>query len=211
MNDTTHNSPPRRAILMASLLLTGAMMISGQAEADNWQRIDGTGLDHVYAKPNADLSGYNRIMVDPLSVWYVEHAKLDEDQVQANLAALQSEFRETIEAALERDGYEIVNAPGSGVLRLHVEVIDLKINEPPTAENPFRNRYLFNTEPGKVTLIAELRDSETDEVLIRAADLEKELATAAAQITSAWVGRSASSIRELVDDVERYAGKLAHC
>ena len=40
-----------------------------------------------------------------------------------------------IEAAFERDGYEIVDVPGSGVLRLHVELIDLKINEPPTAEN----------------------------------------------------------------------------
>ncbi len=112
MNETTHNSPPRRAILMASLLLTGAMMISGQAEADNWQRIDGTGLDHVYANTNADLSGYNRIMVDPLSVWYVEHAKLDEDQVQANLAGLRSDFNQTIKAAFERDGYEIVDTPG---------------------------------------------------------------------------------------------------
>ncbi len=186
MNERTHNSPPQRAILMASLALMGAMLIGGQAAADNWQRIDGTGLDHVYAKTNADLSGYNRIMIDPLSIWYVEHAKLDADQVQANVAALQSEFRETIEAALERGGYEIVNAPGSGVLRLHAELIDLKINEPPTAENPFRNGYLFNTEPGKITLVAELRDSETDEVLIRVADIEKELATAAAQITSAW-------------------------
>ena len=100
----------------------------------------------------------------------------------------------------------------TGIHVWHVKMTYLKLDDVMcAAENPFRNRYLFNTEPGKVTLIAELRDSETDEVLIRAADLEKELATAAAQITSAWVGRSASSIRELVADVERYAGKLAHC
>ncbi len=186
MNDTIRKSPPQRATLMALLVLAGAMLIGGQVEADNWQRIDGTGLDQVYARVNTDLSGYDRVMIDPLSIWYVGSDNLDEDQVQANLAGLRSEFNETIEVALERDGYEIADAPGSGVLRLHVELIDLKINEPPTAENPFRNRYRFNTARGKITLIAELRDSETDEVLVRVAHLEKELATAAAQITSAW-------------------------
>ena len=57
-------------------------------------------------------------MIDPLSIWYVQSDKRNEDRVQENLA--------------------------------------------------------------------ELRDSETDEVLIRVAHLEKELTTAAAQITSAW-------------------------
>ena len=56
------------------------------------------------------------------------------------------------------------------------------------AENPFRDRYRyrFDTARDKITLLAELRDSETDEVLIRVAHLETELATAAAPITSAW-------------------------
>ncbi len=186
MNDTMRKSSPQRTTLMALLVLAGAMLIGGQVEADVWQRIGGSGLDQVYAKVNSDLSGYDRVMIDPLSIWYVQSDKLDEDQVQANLADLRSEFIETIETALESDGYVIVDAPGSGVLRLHVELVDLKINEPPTAENPFRDRYRFDTAHGKITLIAELRDSETDEVLIRVAHLEKELATAAAQITSAW-------------------------
>ena len=186
MNDTMRKSPPQRATLMTLLVVAGAMLIGGQVEADVWQRIDGTGLDQVYARANTDLSGYDRVMIDPLSIWYVQSDKLDEDQLQANLVGLRSEFNETIKAALERDGYEIVDTPGSGALRLHVELIDLKINESPTAENPVRNRYRFKTARGKITLIAELRDSETDEVLIRIAHLEKELATAAAQITSAW-------------------------
>ncbi len=186
MNDTMSKSPPQRATLMALLVFAGAMSVGGQVEAEVWQRIDGTGLDQVYARTNTDLSGYDRVMIDPLSIWFVQTDTLDDDQGQANLAGLRSEFNETIEAALERDGYEIVDAPGSGVLRLHVELIDLKINEPRTAENPFSNRYRFHTASGKITLIAELRDSETDEVLIRIAHLEKELATAAAQITSAW-------------------------
>jgi len=186
MNDTILKSPPLRATLMALLVLAGAMLIGSQVEADVWQRVDGTGLDQAYARVNTDLSGYDRVMIDPLSIWYVQSDKLDEDQVQANLAGLRAEFNETIKAALERNGYEIVDAPGSGALRLHVELIDLKINEPPRVENPFRNRYQFKTAHGQITLIAELRDSETDEVLIRIAHLEKELATAAAQITSAW-------------------------
>ena len=186
MNDTMRQSPPQRATLMTLLVVAGAMLISGQVEADVWQRIDGTGLDQVYARANTDLSGYDRVMIDPLSIWYVQSDKLDEDQLQANLVGLRSEFNETIKAAVERDGYEIVDTPGSGALRLHVELIDLKINEPLTAEDPVRNRYRFKTARGKITLIAELRDSETDAVLIRIAHLEKELATAAAQITSAW-------------------------
>ncbi len=186
MNDTMRKSSPQRTTLMALLVLAGAMLIGGQVEADVWQRIGGSGLDQVYAKVNSDLSGYDRVMIDPLSIWYVQSDKLDEDQVQANLADLRCEFIETIETALESDGYVIVDAPGNGVLRLHVELVELKINEPPTAENPFRDRYRFDTAHGKITLIAELRDSETDEVLIRVAHLEKELATAAAQITSAW-------------------------
>jgi len=186
MNDTIRKSPPQRATLMALLVLAGAMLIGSQVEADVWRRIDGTGLGQAYARANTDLSGYDRVMIDPLSIWYVQNDKLDEDQVQANLAGLRSDFNQTIKAALERDGYEIVDAPGSAALRLHVEIVDLKINEPPGAGNPLRDRYRFSTARGQITLIAEFRDSESDEVLIRIAHLEKELATAAAQITSAW-------------------------
>ncbi|MCZ6585170.1 MAG: hypothetical protein O6930_04050 [Gammaproteobacteria bacterium] len=78
---------------MALLVLAGATLIGGQAEADIWQRIDGTGLDQVYARANTDLSGYDKVMIAPLSIWYVQSDKLDEDQLHISRKSWQPRLR----------------------------------------------------------------------------------------------------------------------
>ena len=72
-------------------------------------------------------------------------------------------------AKLER--YELVSTPGPDVLLLVGAVIDVVSNIPPDIDSArFGRGGVYLTSVGDATLVIELRDSESGEILARAAD-----------------------------------------
>jgi Protein of unknown function (DUF3313) len=65
-------------------------------------------------------------------------------------------------------GYQIVNAPGPDVLHLSAAIIDLNITSPDQMTGG--RSYVITASKGSMTLVAELRDSESGELLARAID-----------------------------------------
>jgi len=137
-----------------------------------WQQINHPSLDFLYLRPAADFTAYRSVIIDPLSIWYSDDSALTAQEVESNLDELQLRFHAAFEQALENFGYEIVDAPDRNALRLHVEIIDLRVNRATANANPWRDRFLFRVLPGYITLVAELADSTTGEVLLRMADLD---------------------------------------
>jgi hypothetical protein len=86
--------------------------------------------------------------------------------IRQNVADLfQQVFREELAAG----GYAVVEEPGPETLRVSAAIVDLFISAPAAAEGAGRSRtYTANT--GRMTLVAELRDSVTGEILARAVD-----------------------------------------
>ena len=165
-------------ILLAACFLgfaTSAEMVSSESQepqSTRWQQINHPSLDFLFVRPAADLTGYRRVIIDPVSIWYSNESALTAQEVESNLDELRLRFHGAFEQALEISGYEIVDAPDHDVLRLHVEIIDLRINGTTAKVNPWRDRFLFRALPGHITLVAELADSTTGEVLLRMADLD---------------------------------------
>jgi hypothetical protein len=109
--------------------------------------------------------------------------------------------------------YEIVDKPGPDVLTLVGAVIDVVSNVPPDIDSAsFAGRGgVFMTSVGDATLIIELRDSESNEVLGRAADrraaespfaFEVNNVTAWTQVhilAQAW----ASTLRKRLEEIEK--------
>ena len=169
---------PRFLILLAACFMgfaTSAEVVSSESQepqSTRWQQINHASLDFLFVRPAVDLMAYRSVIIDPLSIWYSNDSVLTAQEVESNLEGLRLRFYGAFEQSLENSGYEIVDVPDRDALRLHVEIIDLRVNGTTANANPWRDRFLFRVLPGHITLVAELADSTTGEVLLRMADLD---------------------------------------
>jgi hypothetical protein len=152
-----------------------------QAEVtvDGLHRVDNARMGLVYMKPQLDLTRYTKVMLDPVSVAYKkdpgDRRSTQMAGQEANFALrpsqmeeLKSWFQEAVVEALEEDdGYEIVETPAPDVLLVTARLVDLIVRVP--TETAGRSRSAASSY-GEVTLIVEVFDSETGEILARAAD-----------------------------------------
>jgi hypothetical protein len=132
-------------------------------------------LDEVFVKKDVDFTRYRSVIVNDIDVWYPTQASPSPEnkaKSDANLARARTLFRQTIRDALS-DRYAVTDKAGKDVLRLTAEFVDLR-SLPEGADIPSEmDRYEFETKPGHITMVAQLRDSKSDEILARVADLGK--------------------------------------
>ena len=134
-------------------------------------------VDLLYVRPGATLTGYTKIMMDPVQVAFSKSwdpkdyggtfglKTSDVERIRNGIAEL---ARETFVKVLGEGGYPEVKAADAGVLRLSVYILDLYVNAPDTMQ-PGRNRT-FSAEAGHMTLGIELRDAVTGTLMARALD-----------------------------------------
>lgn len=148
-------------------------------EWDGLQRVQVKGLDLVYRKPGVSLAGYGKIMVDPLQVsfskdrdanggWRADAFPLgerDRERIRTALAGIVQD--ELVRQVQDRGGYQIVTSLGPDVLRVSAAIIDINVTAPDMT--PGRS-VVITASKGSMTLVAELRDSESGTLLARAVD-----------------------------------------
>jgi hypothetical protein len=136
----------------------------------------------AYVNPDAEFSGYNKIMILDCYVafkkdWQKDHTQTgsrlhvstrDMEEIKAAVAEL---FREVFTEKLGADGdYEIVDAASEDVLLVRPAIIDLDISAPDSMSTGRTRTY--TAESGAATIVIELYDSVTGAILARAADRE---------------------------------------
>jgi hypothetical protein len=148
---------------------------------DGLYLVDKSVADRVWVKPDLDLTGYTKIMLAPAGIAYrklepVSRFQADSETefpVQEENKArfeqiLKEEFTEELEK-LER--YEIVTEAGPDVLLLVGGLIDVVSFVPPDLDSAKYGRGgVFLRSVGSAVLVVEIRDSQSGEVLARAAD-----------------------------------------
>ena len=149
-------------------------------DADGLARVNVSGLDEVYARPKADLSLYNKVMLDPIEVSFRKgwdprpggvavNAK-EKQEIRDGLARV---LRNAFSRELTHSGqYQIVTAPGEGVLRIKAEIRDLYINAPDLPRAGIVRHYTLSV--GEMTLVAELRDAPTGDLIARVFDRKRD-------------------------------------
>ena len=152
------------------------------APAEEWDglvRQSGTRLGAVFVRPDAEIVGYRSVMIDPVEVSFARNweqnrggrsqlNRLDAGDMAAIQTGLADLFRETFRAELARGGYQLVDEAGPDTLRVTAAIVDLYITAPDTMSAGRSRTYTANS--GRMTLVAELRDSMTGEILARAVD-----------------------------------------
>ena len=168
---------------MSTANAQGATPASKREAAAQWSR-DGlqparvSGLDLVYIRPGADLSGYRKVMVHPVPVTFrpawqqrvsrpgsTRILERDLDRIRGELGSV---VGEQVARELARSGYMIVDQAGADVLEVDVRVSDLYLNAPDFPEAGIRHSYTSSF--GELTIIGELRDGATGQTLMQVLD-----------------------------------------
>lgn len=150
-----------------------------EVTVDGLVRVDNAVVPVAYRKPDMDLTPYTRFMLDPVEIAYQKdpgnRRRSGMGGGERNFALsprqmenLRNMFQEAvIEALTEDDGYELTTEPGPDVLRVTAALIDLVVAVPTEMVG---RQEVYAQSYGLVSLILELRDSESGEILVRAAD-----------------------------------------
>jgi hypothetical protein len=145
---------------------------------DGLVRVRWSRYKYVWLKPNADFGHYSQVMMDPVSVGYKRPPRETEGRRSLNqggfalsdrqMADLKRYFSEAFEKELGKlENFTLADAVGPRTLRVEAAIIDLVVNVP---TRPSGGERVFTTSAAQMTLVMELRDSITGEILARTAD-----------------------------------------
>ncbi len=170
------------ALLSPAIVDAASTTSAEQAEAsdEGLVPVDVKGLDHVYARPDADLSAYSRVMLDPVEVSFSKSWKPDPaggpitaSERQTIRAGLAKIVRDELRKQLAASGrYKLVDAPETDVLRVRAEIRDLYMNAPAIPRAGRTRTYALSQ--GEMRLVAELRDAPTGSLIARVVDLKRD-------------------------------------
>jgi hypothetical protein len=176
----------RDILAVFSIAVLGAAVFASPAQAASPPMVDGLvavpsyNFDHVYLRPDADLGGYRKIIIDQprvafqpgwrksinstrnVSRWLVPD---DERKIIDDLTA---DLGLVVHDVFQTRGYEVAAAAGPGVLRLTPSVIDLYLNAPDVSSS--MTTRLYNVDTADATLVLEARDAVTGSLLARIVD-----------------------------------------
>jgi hypothetical protein len=158
--------------LLALLLACAAQPVvpvgaDAEITPDGLYRVKSSRLELAWVKPDVDLSRYDAFLLDPVQVAYQQRKgdyALAPEQLEKLRQASSEIFREAVTSA---GGFALIDAARPGALRVSAAILDLEINVPET--KPGRGDT-YGYEPAKMTLLVELRDATSGELLARAAD-----------------------------------------
>jgi len=217
----------RLRTLLPMLLVLCAAALAGcastrPAPADEWDglvRQPGTRLGAIFVKPDAEIVAYRSVLLDPVQVSFARNwdpsrggrsqsSRLNASDIEAIKTGLADLFRETFRAELARGGYQLVDEIGPDTLRVTAAIVDLYVTAPDTMSAGRSRTYTANS--GRMTLVAELRDSVTGEILARAIDARTGRSTGTLDFTNRVtntadarraIGIWATALRQALDEM----------
>ena len=140
---------------------------------DGLERVESRRLDVVLMRPGVDYSVYSGIILEEPELAFrtpnraERQFPLAPDQRDRFQDMLSASFLKELSA---NDSPQLVDEAGPGVLRLKVRVQDITATIPPRAAGTSGRASIALQAVGEATLVLELEDSETHEILARAYD-----------------------------------------
>lgn len=137
-------------------------------------------LDSARLLPGADFRVFTRVIVEPPEVamrrnWQRDvnagraaSRRVTDADEQRILDAAQSNFTDIVAEAMTRAGLEVVTRPGPDVMKLRTAIVNIVVNAPDVMIAGRARTFTANA--GEATLVIEVRDSETNELLAQVLD-----------------------------------------
>lgn len=170
---------------LAMLMMLGCETTKGLepldelANEEGLVRVESKVVDVLYKRPEASLAGYSKLMLVPIEVQFAKNwapessnstlynmRSIDREKIKTDLATA---FAEVFMRDMEKGGYPIVTEPGPDVLEMQAAIANLFITAPDPSQLTGRTE-IYTTDAGEMTLIMQLHDSITGQILARAID-----------------------------------------
>lgn len=221
--------PKSATLIVAGLILAlcaALPAIAKEKPPATWDGLELTkrkGLDLVYLRPGVEFKAYKNVSLDdPVEVAFDKNwdpnrdtrsvsRRLSTDDIQKIRTDMAAEFRKVFIEQLAKGGYTVVDKAGEETLRVSAGLADVYITAPNRNE-PGRVTY-YTMESGRMTLVMELRDGVTGQLLARVIDQKVGSDTGFMQLTNS-VTNSADfrrAVREwadrLVQGLDKVNGK----
>ncbi len=183
----THSATATVALL-ACLCLAAPAQPASKAEdltalmsQGGLQKIKVKGIELAYALPGASLASYQKVKLSPVQVTFakdwnpttpgspfpISHAQ--RETIRANVAKI---VYQAFEKELQRgNGYPVVTTAGPHVLGIKVYVINVYVTVPAVL-TPGRSATFAVASAGQGTLVLQLYDSQSGQILARAMDAQ---------------------------------------
>jgi len=181
-------SPLAAALISSFVLLTGCASPGPTVDTeatDKMMSYDGlypvknSRADAAWARPDADISQYSKIMLEGVGVEYrpggesgrlyhsrggADHYEISEAQKTRFEKMMAEKFREEL---AKSEHFTIVDEAGPDVLLIRGGLIDVVSFVPPTSAGRYE---IFLDRIGEATLVLEIRDSVSEAIIARAVD-----------------------------------------
>ena len=217
------------ALLASAAALSVAFAASAKEELeakmarDGLQKISVKNIDLAYARPGATLAAYKRVRLEPVEVEFsrswnpnrtgssLKLSTQEKEAIRSGVAKLvEEEFAREIQAG---GRYQVVTESGPDVLRVRPGIVNLYVNAPDTG-GAGRSRTIVSSA-GEMTLIAELADSASGEVLARVGDRREAKSThmqlsngMANESEARWIAAGwAKTLRKALDNAQAIGAK----
>ena len=157
------------ASLWVALVVAQAPMAQEVTE-DGLVRVPSSRQVGVYRAPAIPFTQFRSVMIAPIPVifrktWLREHYNIKEDRLSQMQGELASAFREELEAEFHEAGYQVVDSPGPGTLRLEPYVLNVNIVAPDASSEQRGHTYIRTGNSMK--MVVELRDSSSEVIVGR--------------------------------------------
>lgn len=189
----------RRAMFVA-LALLGAVNVTVAADkaaieeamsADGLQKTKVKGIDLTYVRPGESLAGYDKVLVDPVSVAFRKdfapqktgsRMPLNATELQKIRDSVGKIVHDEFVKELGKGKTGIATGPGAGTLEVRASITDLYVNAPDTMQPGRSTTYTMNA--GEMTLVMELVDSQSGQVIARVYDRREAREIGSFQVTN---------------------------
>jgi hypothetical protein len=176
------NIRPGLVTLFALALLCGATTVGAASPPASWDGLElrkVKGLDAVYVRPGVEFKEYRTLYLDPVEVAFDKDwdpnkdsrslsSRLSASDIEKIRAEMAAEFQRIFAEQLAKGGYQVVDRPGDDTLQVSAGLADVYINAPDKATAG--RSYTFTVSAGRMTLVMELRDGPTAQLLARVVD-----------------------------------------
>lgn len=162
---------------------SAARPVTFKQASDSWKKeglrpVKAADLDLVFVRKDARLDGYSKVLLRPPVVevnpdWRRKSGmgvSTTPVKIQPVIDQITAMLHEEAQKALTDGGYELVQAPGDGVVEVEPAIVNLFLIA--TENSVQRGDSMDGRSVGRMTLVADLRDSRSGELILRAFDDE---------------------------------------
>lgn len=186
------------ACILAVTLVLGVVAGCTTVESQSYRVVADSNVESAQIATDAEFGRYDRLHAEEMGIYFPSNSATPAADVQR----IRQIFRTAFLAELQ--GYAIVQQPGPTAMTVQASLIDLR-NASAGSVPQLRSGLQDVAQSGSLVFLMEMRDSESNRVLARAADSASAPTFASAGTTTDWssvekaAARWASLFRQFLD------------